>query len=66
MEDSVDGIFVEDAEIPVGVDVHFKRFQLKAFFVRHVVQGNGPEVRQVGFGTNRCTRGFQSCSYLLY
>ena len=57
VEDSVDGIFVEDAEIPVGVDVHFERFQLKTFFIRHVVQCNGPEVRQVSFWTNRCVLG---------
>ena len=57
LKDSVDGIFIEDAEITVGMDVHFKRFQFKTFFVRHVVQCNGPEVRQVGFGTNRCVLG---------
>ena len=54
VEDSVDGIFVEDAEIPVGVDVHFERFQLKTFFIRHVMQCNGSEVRQVSLWTNRC------------
>jgi len=57
LEDSVDGIFVEDAEIPVGVDVHFERFQLKTFFIRHVMQCNGSEVRQVSFWTNRCVLG---------
>ena len=57
VEDSVDGIFVEDAEISVGVDVHFERFQLKAFFVRHVMQCNGSKVRQVSFWTNCCVLG---------
>ncbi len=54
VEDSVDGIFVEDAEIPVGVDVHFEGFQLKTCFIRHVMQCNGSEVRQVSLWTNRC------------
>ncbi len=53
VKDSVDGIFIEDAEIAVGMDIHFERFQLKAFFVGHIVQRNGSEVRQVGFGANR-------------
>lgn len=57
VEDSVDGIFIEDAEIPVGVDVHFERFQLKTFFIRHVMQCNGPEVRQVSFWANRRVLG---------
>lgn len=57
LKDSVDRIFVEDAEITVGVDVQFERFQLKTFFIGHVVQCNGSEVRQVGFGANRCVLG---------
>ena len=39
------------------MDVHFNGFQLKTFFVRHVVQCDGSEVRQVGFGTNRSVLG---------
>ena len=54
LKDSVDGIFVENAEITVGVDVQFECFQLETFLIRHVVQCNGSEIRQVGFGANRC------------
>ncbi len=57
MKDSVDGILVKDAEVTVGVDVHFERFQLKTFFIRHVVQRNGAEVGQVGLGANRRVLG---------
>lgn len=57
LKDSVDGIFVENAEITVGVDVQFERFQLKTFSIRHVVQCNGSEIRQVGFGANRRVLG---------
>jgi hypothetical protein len=64
VQDSVDGIFVEDAKIPVGVDVHFERFQLKTFFIRHVVQRNGSKVRQVGFRTNRCVLGDLNCNFI--
>jgi len=54
LEDAIHGIFIEDAQIPVGVDVHFECLKLKAFFVRHVMQRDGAEIRQICFGTNGC------------
>ena len=53
LEDAVDGILIEDAEISVRVDIHFECLELKAFFVRHVVERDGAEIGQIGFGTDR-------------
>ena len=53
VKDPIDSIFIENAEIAVGMDIHFERFQLKTFFIGHVVQRDNPEVRQVCFWTNR-------------
>ncbi len=53
MKDAVDGVLVKDAEIPVGVDIHFERFEFEAGFVGHVVQRDGAEIRQIRFGANR-------------
>lgn len=53
LEDSVHGIFVEDAKVAVGMDVHFESLQLETFFVRPVVQGDGAEIRQIRFGADR-------------
>lgn len=53
VKDAVDGVLVKDAEIPVGVDIHFERFEFEAGFVGHVVQRDGAEIRQIRFGANR-------------
>ncbi len=53
MKDAVDGVLVKDAEIPVGVDIHFERFEFETGFVGHVVQRDGAEIRQIRFGANR-------------
>ena len=52
LEDPVDGVFVKDAEVTIGVNVEFQRFEFDAGFEGHVVNGNGAEVRELGFGTN--------------
>jgi len=53
VENPVDGIFIKDTQIAVGVDVHLEGFQLKTISVGHVVQRDHPEVRQIGFWTDR-------------
>ncbi len=53
MKNAVDGVLVKDAEIPVGVDIHFERFEFETGFVGHVVQRDGAEIRQIRFGANR-------------
>lgn len=53
MENPVDGIFIKDPEIAVGVDVHLERFQLETCFIGHVVQRDRPEVWQISFWTDR-------------
>ena len=53
LEDAVYGVFIEDAEIAVGVDVHFECLQLKAFLIRHVVQRDRAEIRQIRLGADR-------------
>lgn len=53
LEDAVYGVLVKDAEIPVGVDIHFERFEFETGFVGHVVQRDGAEIRQICFGANR-------------
>ena len=48
MQNAVDGIFVEDAEISVRMEIHFQGLQLQTLLVRHVVQRDGAEIRQAG------------------
>jgi hypothetical protein len=52
VENSVHRVFVKDPDVPVGVDIHFERLEFEARFVRHVVDGNGAEIRQSCFGTD--------------
>src|SRR6266446_6520063 len=52
VEDFVDGIFVEDAEAAIGEEIHFEGFELDAIFFRHVLNGDGAEVREAGLGAD--------------
>jgi hypothetical protein len=36
------------------VDVYLEGFQLETGFVRHIVQGDGSEIRQAGLWADRC------------
>ena len=49
----VDGVFVEDAEISVAMDITLECFEFEATFVWDIRQMNGSEIRQAGFGTDR-------------
>src|SRR6266566_2486722 len=51
-QNSVDGIFVKDAEAAVGEEIHFQRFQLDAIFFGHVLDGDGAEVGETGLGAD--------------
>ena len=52
LQDAVDGILVEDAEIAVGVDVHLQGFEFEAVLVRHVGDADRAEVGQAGLGAD--------------
>ena len=52
MENAVNGILVENADISVGVDIHFKGLELKAVFIRLIVKRNRAKVRQIGLWTD--------------
>lgn len=53
LEDAVDGIFVENTDVSIGVDIHFECFELKALFIRFVVKSNRSKVREIGLGADR-------------
>lgn len=53
LEDAVDGIFVENSDVSVGVDIHFKRLEFKTLFIRLIVKSNSSKVWEVGLGTDR-------------
>jgi len=52
VKDAIDGIFVENSDVSIGMDVHFERFELEAMLVGFVVKGNGSEVGQIRFRAN--------------
>lgn len=52
LKDPVDGVFVKNADVTVGVDVQFERLEFHTGFARHVVNGNGAKVRKLGFRTD--------------
>jgi len=51
-QNSVDGVFIEDAQAAVGEEIHFQGFQLDAVFLRHVLDGDGAEVGETGLGAD--------------
>src|SRR6266568_2093754 len=51
-QNSVDGIFVKDAEAAVGEEIHFQRFQLDAIFFGHVLDSDSAEVGEPGLGAD--------------
>lgn len=53
LKDTVHRVLIENAQIPVRVDVHFEGLEFKALLVRHVVERDGAEVRQIRFRANR-------------
>lgn len=52
VEDAIDGIFVENSNVSIGMDVHFERFELEAMFVGFVVKGDSSEVGQIRLRAN--------------
>ena len=51
-EDPVDGVFVKDPQIPIGEDIIFEGFQFYAPLIRHVVNGDDPEIGETCLGTD--------------
>ena len=51
-EDFVDGVFVEDAEITIGEEIHFQGLELDAGFSRHVLDSDSAEVGEAGLGAD--------------
>ena len=52
VENLVDGVFVEDAEVAIGEEIHFQGFELDAIFFGHVLNGDGAEVGEAGLGAD--------------
>ena len=52
VQNAIDGIFVKDTQVAVGIHIHLERFQFEAFFIWHVMNGNGSEIRQGGLGAD--------------
>jgi hypothetical protein len=51
-ENFVHSVFIEDAQAAVGEEIHFQGLQLDAVFPRHVLDGDGAEVGETGFGAD--------------
>src|SRR5271166_5255497 len=60
LEHFVDGIFIENAQIAIGEQVHFQGLELDAILARLVLNGNDAEVGQAGLGANRRVFGKSS------
>src|SRR5436853_7760827 len=59
LEDPIDGVLVEDAEVAIGMDVHLQRFEFEAFLVRHVPYCNSSKIRKCSLGADgRVLRNF--------
>src|SRR6267378_3853172 len=50
VENFVDGVFVEDAEVAISKEIHLEGFELDAIFFGHVLDGDGAEVGEAGLG----------------
>jgi len=53
LEDAIDDVLIEDAQVPVGQEVFFQGFQFQDARLRLVINGQGPEIRQAGLRTDR-------------
>src|SRR5579884_580905 len=54
VQNSVDDVFLKDAEIAVAGQIFFQRLQLQAAFARHVAQCEHAEIGESGFRTDGC------------
>jgi hypothetical protein len=52
VEDLVDDVLLEDAEVAVGEEVFLEGLQLEAGLARHVANGDAAEVGEAGFGAD--------------
>src|SRR5262249_13086329 len=52
VQDFIDGVLIEDAEVAVSQEIHFERFQLDAAFARHVADGDCAVVGKASFGAD--------------
>ena len=52
VEDFVNGVFVEDAEVAIGEEIHFEGFELDTIFFGQVLDGDGAEVGEAGLGAD--------------
>src|SRR5882724_12794638 len=53
VKDFIGGVFVEDAEVAIGEEIHFEGFELDAILFGHVLNGDGAEVGEAGLGADR-------------
>lgn len=52
LQNPVDGVFVENADVAKALDVKFQSFQLQAFFIRQVVDFDYGKIGLAGAGAN--------------
>ena len=52
VEDLVDDVLLEDAEVTVGEEVFLEGLELKAGLARHVANGDAAEVGEAGLGAD--------------
>jgi hypothetical protein len=52
IENLIDDVFLEDAEVAIDEEILFERLQLHTLLARHVTDGQAAEVGQAGFGTD--------------
>ena len=52
-QNPIHGILVENADIPVRLEIHLQGFQFQTQLVGNVFDGDGSEIRQPGFRADR-------------
>ena len=52
MKNLVNGVFIEDAEIAIGEEVHLESLELDALLARHILDGDCAIVGKAGLGTD--------------
>lgn len=52
LEYAIHGIFVENTDISIGMDIHFEGFELEAGLGRFIVHRDRAKVRKIGLGAD--------------
>jgi len=59
-QNPIDRILIKNSEIAIFLDVHLEGLQFQTKLVRPVLDGDGTEIRQTGFGTHRRVFGIRN------